>query len=63
MAERPNSLLHDGWGSPRPLDEAGQARANRRLFWADLARIAVLGLLAAGMMGMLVWALLAVSRL
>ena len=56
--ERPTTLLHDGWGSPRPLSDAELARANRRMVWEDLARIAVLALLGGGVVLLVLWAVL-----
>ena len=59
----PTTLLHDAWGSPRQLSDAEIRKANQRLFWLDLARIAVLGLLSLGVLALLVWVLLLASRL
>lgn len=53
--ERPTTLLHDGWGSPRPLSDAEMARRRRDALMHGLARIAVLTLLAGGAGLVVLW--------
>lgn len=55
--ERPTTLLHDGWGSPRPLTDKELARIRRRENVRNAIVLTIFGAIIAGIAWLIIWLL------
>ena len=41
-------MLHDGWGSPKPMSDAELEQLRRRDWWSDMLLLGICGVLLLG---------------